>query len=117
VREPRRGQSSPLKRRVHGSDPGDNLPKVIVGFDGFTKGRHRPNDKLRPFSAVTLLLEFDGAKRDQSEQCVVIVAVDPDWVGERGRHPAAAAAAAGQLLQSSDMYILWPSSAAALECE
>src|SRR5581483_6936039 len=55
--------------------------------------RHWTNNELRPSAAIALLLELDRPECDQSEQHVVIVAVDPDGVGKRGRHPAAPAAA------------------------
>src|SRR5262245_60979918 len=79
--------------------PGDNLPEVVVGLDHLAEGRHRPNYKFGALSAISQLpprisgAQLTCAKRNQPEQCIVVITVDPNWIGQRRCHAAAAAAA------------------------
>ena len=55
---------------MHRPHPGDDLPEVIIGFDGLAEGWHRPDYGFGSLTGVALLLELDGAKRDQSKECI-----------------------------------------------
>jgi hypothetical protein len=74
---------------MHRPHPGDDLPGVIIGLDGLAEGRIGPTTASEPFSGIALLLELDGAKRDQSKECIVVIAIDPNLIGEGGSHAAA----------------------------
>ena len=88
--KPRDGASG---GRVHRPDPGDDLPQIVVGLHDGAHRRHRPDHVLRALAAIALLLQLVGAERDQAEQRVVVLAVDPDLIGEGRAHAAAAGAA------------------------
>jgi hypothetical protein len=76
---------------IYRPNPGNDFPEVIIGFDGLAEGGHRPDDGLGAFAGVTLPFErFAGAKCNQPEQRVVIVAIDPNWIGEGRCHASAA---------------------------
>ena len=76
---------------IHRPDPGDDLPEVIISLDGFAEGRHRPDDGLGAFAGVALLLELDRAKRDQSKECIVVIAIDLNLIGEGRCHASTTA--------------------------
>ena len=68
---------------IHGPNPRDNLPEVVIRFDDLAKRRHRPDYSLGAFSLVAQVpesiagTELTCAKRDQPEQCVVVITVQP----------------------------------------
>src|SRR5262249_17767769 len=80
-------------RRVHRADPGDDLPQVVVALHHAAHGRHRPNNVLGALAAIALLLQPVAAERDQAKQSVVVLAVDPDLVGQGRAHATTAATA------------------------
>src|ERR1700752_4043869 len=79
--------------RVHRADERDDFPQIIRGLDNPAEGRHRADHDLRMDAAIAGLLQSIGAERDQAEQRVIVWAVDPGLVGERGAHAATATAA------------------------
>ena len=91
---------------VYRPNPGDDFPEVIIGFDGLAERRHRPDDSLGAFAVVTLLLELDGAKRDQPEQRIVSVAIDPNWIGKRRCHAAAATTSMAAVAVERHVYLM-----------
>ena len=92
---------------VYRPNPGDDFPEVIIGFDGLTEGGHRPDDGLGAFAGVALPLErFAGAKRNQPEQRVVIVAIDPNWIGEGRCHASAATPSMAAVAVERHVYLM-----------
>ena len=79
--------------RVHRPDPGDDLPQIVVRFYDTAHLRHRPDHGLRSDAAIALLLQLVTSERDQAEQRVVVLAIDPDLVGQGRSHAAAASTA------------------------
>src|SRR6476660_6647304 len=81
---------------IHRPDPGDDLPKVVIGLDNLAEGRHRPDYGLGALAFVAQLPEriagtkLTCAKRDEPEQRVVVIAIDPNLIGKGRRHAAAA---------------------------
>ena len=79
-------------------NPSDDFPDIIIGLDGFAEGRHWPDDVLGALAHVALLLECVAwaeaacAKRDHPEQRVVVIAINPNLIGEGRRHAATTAA-------------------------
>jgi len=75
-------------------NPSDDFPHIIIGFEGFAEGRHRPDDVLGALAHEPLLLkrvawaEAACAKRDHPEQRVVVIAINPNLIGEGRRHAA-----------------------------
>ena len=75
-------------------NPSDDFPDIIIGFEGFAEGRHRPDDVLGALAHVALFLECVAwaeaacAKRDHPEQRVVVIAINPNLIGEGRRHAA-----------------------------
>ena len=82
-----------------GPDPGDDFPEVVLGGDDLAIGGHRPDNVLGSSPHEALLLEgiagaqTSAAERDQTEQRIVIAAVDPNLIGQRRRHSAATSTA------------------------
>ena len=83
---------------MHRPKPGDDLPDLVVGLDDLAERRHRSHHVLGSLADEALLgegvagAEAAGAERDHAEQCVVVIAIDPDDVGQGRRHSAATAA-------------------------
>jgi hypothetical protein len=73
-------------------NPSDDFPNIIIGLDGFAEGRHRPDHVLGALAREPLLLkrvawaETPCAKRDHPEQRVVVIAINPNLIGEGCRH-------------------------------
>jgi len=69
------------------SDPGDDLPDIVVGLENFAERRHRSDDVLGTLAHEALLFECISrtkrarAERDDAEQGVVSVAVDSASMG------------------------------------
>src|ERR1700678_837762 len=74
-------------------DPRDDLPEIIGVRNDRTIRRHGRDDMLEPAARKTLLLQIDRAQRDETEQSIVGIAVDP-YAARKGRAHAAASAAA-----------------------
>jgi hypothetical protein len=83
---------------INRPNPSDNFPDITIGLDGFAEGGHRPDHVLGALAHEPLLLkrvawaETPGAKRDHPEQRVVVIAINPNLIGEGRRHAAAATA-------------------------
>src|SRR6267154_4415230 len=78
---------------VAGADEGQNFPKIVGILNDGAERRHRANDVFSALTRITQLLKFVAAKGDEPKQRVVITTVNPDVVGQRRAHAAAAAAA------------------------
>jgi hypothetical protein len=79
---------------INRPNPSDNFPDITIGLDGLAEGRHRPNHVLGALAHEPLLLkrvawaETAGAKRDHPEQRIVVIAINPNLIGEGCRHAA-----------------------------
>jgi hypothetical protein len=68
-------------------NPSDDFPDIIISFEGFAEGWHRPDDVLGALAHEPLLLkrvawaETPCAKRDHPEQRVVVIAINPNLIG------------------------------------
>src|SRR5262245_12533246 len=84
---------------ILGPDPGDDFPDVVVRLEDLAEMRHRPDHVLRALAHEALLrkriarAQASGAEGNHAEQRVVVVSVNPNFVGERRRHSAAATTA------------------------
>src|SRR6202795_2084002 len=78
---------------VFGAHEDQYFPKIIRILDDGAEWRHRPDDIFPAYTGIAQLLQFVAAEDDEPKQRVVITAVDPDIVGQRGANAAAAAAA------------------------
>jgi hypothetical protein len=92
-------------------NPSDDFPNLIFGLDGFAEGRHRPDDVLGALAHEPLLLkrvawaETPGAKRDHPEQRVVVIAIDPNLIGEGCRHAATTTASMAAIAVVRSVYL------------
>src|SRR6185437_7968547 len=75
---------------VFGANEHQDLPKVVGTLDKRAKRCHWPDDTFTPYTGIALLLNVVAANDNQSKQRVVVTAVDPGVVGQRGTHTAAA---------------------------
>src|SRR6476646_2765491 len=80
---------------IYRPNPSDDFPDVIIGLNGFAEGGHRPDHVLGALAHEPLLpkrvawAETPGAKRDHPEQRVVVIAINPNLIGEGCRHASA----------------------------
>ena len=71
---------------MHRPHPSDDLPEVIIGLYNFAEVRHRPDYELGALASIAQLrkrvvwTKFTCAKRDQPEQCVVVIAIDTNGI-------------------------------------
>jgi hypothetical protein len=71
---------------MHRPHPSDDLPEVVIGLDNLAEVGHWPDYGLGALASVAQLpervvgTEFTGAKRDQAEKCVVVIAIDPNGI-------------------------------------
>jgi hypothetical protein len=91
---------------MHRPHPRDDLPEVIISFDGLAEGWHRPDYGFGALPGVALLLELDGAKRDQSKECIVVITIDPNLIGEGGGHAAAATTSVAAIAVERHVYLM-----------
>lgn len=74
------------------------FPDLSVSLDDLAEGRHWPDDVFGALAHKALLLEriawaeAASPKRDQPEQRVVVIAINPNLIGEGRRHSAATTA-------------------------
>jgi hypothetical protein len=108
-------QSSTIGARLYRPDPGDDLPDVIIGLEDLAERWHRPDDDFRTLANETLLLERVAgteatcAKRDQPEQGVIVIPIDPNRIGKWRCHGATAtpAVAAIAVVRQVDLVIFF----------
>lgn len=91
-------------------NPSDDFPDIIIGLEGFAEGRHRPDDVLRALAHEPLFLkrvawaETTGAKRDHPEQRIVVIAINPNLIGEGCRHTATTTASMAAIAVMRSIY-------------
>jgi hypothetical protein len=83
---------------IYRPNPGDDFPDLSVSLDDLAEGRHWPDDIFGALAHKALLLERIAwaetarPKRDQPEQRVVVIAINPNLIGEGRRHSSATTA-------------------------
>ena len=92
-------------------NPSDDFPDLIIGLNGFAEGGHRPDDGLGALAHEPLLpervawAEATCAKRDHPEQRVVVIAINPNLIGERCRHAATTTASMAAIAVVRSVYL------------
>ena len=91
-------------------NPSDDFPEIIIGLEGFAEGRHRPDDVLRALAHEPLFLkrvawaETTGAEGDHPEQRIVVIAINPNLIGQGCRHSATTTASMATIAVMRSVY-------------
>ena len=92
-------------------NPSDDFPDVIIGLNGFAEGGHRPDDVLGALAHEPLLpervawAEATCAKRDHPKQRVVVIAINPNLIGEGCRHASTTTASMAAIAVVRSVYL------------